>query len=110
MTQQRMITTATVGELAAILPQAARVFERFGIDYCCGGETPFIEACKSAKAAVSDVLTAIDNAVGTAAPGMNYSDLAQRELVDHIVGKHHSFTRTEIRRLVSLIERVVSVH
>jgi regulator of cell morphogenesis and NO signaling len=110
MTQQRFTTTATVGELAAILPQAARVFERFGIDYCCGGETPLIEACKSAKAAVSDVLTAIDSAVGTAGPGMNYSGLSQRELVDHIVGKHHTFTRTEIQRLVSLIKKVVSVH
>src|SRR5215470_6175756 len=110
MTQQRMITTATVGELAATLPQAARVFERFGIDYCCGGETPLIEACKSAKTTVSDVLTAIDRAVGTTAPGMNYLDLSQRELIDHIVRKHHAFTLTEIQRLVSLIEKVVSVH
>jgi regulator of cell morphogenesis and NO signaling len=110
MTQQRITTTATVGELAATLPHAARVFERFGIDYCCGGETPLIEACKSAKAAVSDVLTAINTAVGTTAPGRTYSDLTQRELIDHIVGKHHTFTRTEIQRLVSLVEKVVSVH
>ena len=37
-----MITTEqkTVGELVAERPSRARVFERFGIDYCCGGKKP----------------------------------------------------------------------
>ncbi len=30
----------TVGQLVAERPGRARVFERFGIDYCCGGKTP----------------------------------------------------------------------
>jgi len=32
-----LTTAETVGELAANHPAAARVFEEFGIDYCCGG-------------------------------------------------------------------------
>ena len=35
----------TVRELAAVNPSAARIFERFGIDYCCGGEKSLVEAC-----------------------------------------------------------------
>jgi len=27
-------------------PSRARIFERFGIDYCCGGKTPLEEACR----------------------------------------------------------------
>jgi iron-sulfur cluster repair protein YtfE (RIC family) len=27
----------TVGEIAATIPQATRVFQNLGIDYCCGG-------------------------------------------------------------------------
>ena len=29
--------TKTVGELAIELPGATRIFEKLGIDYCCGG-------------------------------------------------------------------------
>jgi len=32
-----LTTAKTVGELAANHPAAARMFEEFGIDYCCGG-------------------------------------------------------------------------
>ena len=30
--------TRTVRELAIEIPNATRTFEKFGIDYCCGGE------------------------------------------------------------------------
>src|SRR5262245_57674375 len=100
----------TVGELAATLPGATRVFERFGIDYCCGGGQSLIDACKSKGADVDEVRNAIE-ATG-AAPSMerNYADLSQTELTHHIISTHHSFTRLEIKRLSSLIQKVVSVH
>jgi Domain of Unknown function (DUF542) len=37
----------TVGEIASENPTAGRVFENFGIDYCCGGKRPLQEACES---------------------------------------------------------------
>jgi regulator of cell morphogenesis and NO signaling len=39
--------TKTVGEIAAENPSSMRVFERFGIDYCCGGNVSLAEACRS---------------------------------------------------------------
>ena len=37
--------TKTVREIALEQPHSIRVFERFGIDYCCGGRKPLAEAC-----------------------------------------------------------------
>lgn len=37
--------TATVGELVVQRPGRAVVFERYQIDYCCGGRIPLLEAC-----------------------------------------------------------------
>lgn len=37
----------TVGQLVVERPGRARVFERFGIDYCCGGKAPLAKACKA---------------------------------------------------------------
>ena len=38
----------TVGGLVAERPGWARVFEEFGIDYCCGGRRTLGEACEGA--------------------------------------------------------------
>ena len=38
-------TTQTVREIALEQPTSIRVFEQFGIDYCCGGRKPLAEAC-----------------------------------------------------------------
>src|SRR5947207_11366706 len=50
---------STVGQLVAERPSRARVFERLGIDYCCGGKRPLQEVCRERKldlAAVVDEL------------------------------------------------------
>ena len=46
-----MSTTAekTVRELALENPAATRVFEKLGIDYCCGGDRSLEEACRIAN-------------------------------------------------------------
>jgi len=44
------ITAATtLGEIAARIPEATRIFEDFGIDYCCGGKESLEDACASSK-------------------------------------------------------------
>ena len=39
----------TVRELALEKPGAARVFEKLGIDYCCGGKQTLEQACRAAE-------------------------------------------------------------
>jgi regulator of cell morphogenesis and NO signaling len=36
----------TVGQIAAALPASVRVFEKHGVDFCCGGAVPLIVACR----------------------------------------------------------------
>ena len=52
-------TEKTVLELALEKPAAARVFEKLGIDYCCGGKQTLEQACHSASISVVDVLGAL---------------------------------------------------
>jgi regulator of cell morphogenesis and NO signaling len=42
-----MSLTSTVGEVVVKRPGRARVFERFGIDYCCGAKLPLADACSA---------------------------------------------------------------
>jgi regulator of cell morphogenesis and NO signaling len=105
-----LTTNKTVRELALENPVATRVFEKMGIDYCCGGSRSLADACALARVNFEDVqaeLATADTAVREE-PGFETSSL--EELINHIVGKHHSFTRLEIARLTALLDKVCMAH
>ena len=99
----------TVRQLAAVNPSAARIFEGFGIDYCCGGEKSLAEACTAAKVNFHEVKTALEKPVSET-KDRDWQKASLAELVAHIVRKHHRFTREEIARLTPLIAKVEGVH
>ena len=41
-------TTKTVREYALEIPAATRIFEKLGVDYCCGGGKSLAAACIAA--------------------------------------------------------------
>ena len=42
-------TAKAVRELALEIPEATRIFDKIGIDYCCGGGKSLEEACATAN-------------------------------------------------------------
>lgn len=104
--------TKTVRDYAIETPQTIPVFEKLGIDYCCGGNRPLDEACAAANANLDQVLKSLEAAV--AEPGrpsdreLQAGSLA--ELISHIVRTHHVFVRTQIPEIESLIEKVHAKH
>ena len=104
--------TKTVRDLAVEVPNATRVFEELGIDYCCCGDRPLEEACASANLAVDDVLRALEQGSDASASvtACDWNTTSLGELVDHIVNKHHTFVKSETPRLQTLIAKVAGVH
>jgi regulator of cell morphogenesis and NO signaling len=99
----------TVRELVSANPQAARILESFGIDYCCGGEKSLAEACSVAKVKMVEVAEALEKPQ-PAGNDRDWQKASLGELAGYIVEKHHGFTRQEIQRLTPLIAKVVGVH
>jgi regulator of cell morphogenesis and NO signaling len=104
----------TVRELAVEVPSATRVFEKLGIDYCCGGGKKLNEACDQAKLAVNQVLRDLEQAEKArqerqeSSTDWNSEPLA--DVIAHIVKKHHAYVLTEIASLSHLAEKVSSKH
>ncbi len=106
-------TTKTVRELAVENPTATRVFEKLGIDYCCGGNQSLKQACERAKLSVDDVIDSLEMAEETSRATKVMHDWATEplsELITHINNTHHKYTREEIARLRPLFQKVCSVH
>ncbi len=107
--------TKTVREFAVENPATTRVFEKLGIDYCCGGQLSLEEACKNAGVEIERVSTLLEEAKTSGVSGASVSEIDFRTmslaaLADYIVRKHHSFTRDEAARITALLEKVCSVH
>lgn len=107
------IAEKTVREMAAENSSATRVFEKFGIDYCCGGNKSLQEACTAANLRVDHVLDSLEGAEQASRVGLpnrNWQNEPLAELVAHINQTHHKYTREEITRLGPLFAKVCSVH
>jgi regulator of cell morphogenesis and NO signaling len=104
--------TTTVRDLAAGIPGATRVFENFGIDYCCGGARTLADACREASLPVEDLTRSLEEAVRASQPGdgRDWRQESLMALTEYIIDKHHFFTRQELDRLEKLFEKVCSRH
>ncbi len=100
---------APVRDFVLAKPAAARVLESFGIDYCCGGSQTLAQACRAANRPAEEVCAAFRN-LDSLPPEKDWSHAPLAELAQHIVDRHHSFTRAELARITSLIAKVISAH
>jgi len=105
--------TKTVREFALELPQATRIFEKLGIDYCCGGSKALQEACLAVGVPTERVVALLDeSAGGSTAPDKtrDWNTAPLYDLTAYIVDKHHTFTREALLRLSQLLAKVSAVH
>lgn len=104
-------TTQTVREIALEQPSSIRVFEKFGIDYCCGGRKPLADACIAGNLEVDTVIAALEAAAKASdSEGENWAGKSLESLSTHIVTMHHAYVKRELPRLAVLAEKVVNRH
>jgi len=101
----------TVRELAVMLPDATRVFEKTKIDYCCGGDQLLGAACANAGVDLQTLERMLETSTQpTTTATVDFQNLSAVELIQYILDKHHVYTRDEMQRLASLAEKVVTAH
>ncbi len=103
---------ASLGDLVAERPARSRVFDRLGLDYCCGGRLSLAEACRRRGLDVPAVLAEIESSDerGAPAPGPDPRGLGLAELADLIEETHHVYLRENFQRISALLERVIHAH
>ncbi|MEJ7607782.1 MAG: iron-sulfur cluster repair di-iron protein [Bryobacteraceae bacterium] len=105
------IENITVAEIAANSLTAVRVFERLGIDYCCGGKRPLTAVCLQKGYDVATVRNELDEAEkATRETARDWSTTPLQELIAHIVGTHHAYLYRELPALSARLEKVCRVY
>lgn len=106
-----LMTDRAVGQLVAERPARSRVFEKLGIDYCCGGKKSLEDACRDKgldARTIAALLEASEGAPATAE--VDPQAMSLTELADHIEQTHHAYLRRELPRLAMLVRKVAAVH
>lgn len=101
----------TLGAIVSGDYRAAAVFQKYGIDYCCGGARTIEAACGERQLDVTAVL----DEVARECAGRN--DVAPRPaewtptaLVDHIVSTHHVYVRQALPAIAAGTRKIAQVH
>ncbi len=103
--------TKTVGEIAAENPSSARVFEKYEIDYCCGGKIPLAEVCQARGIQASEVEKELAQAAAARpADDRDWNSAPLELLIDHILSTHHLYLKRELPRLTFLLGKVLAAH
>jgi len=105
--------TSTVRDLAAGVPGATRVFENFGVDYCCGGHRTLAAACRESGLPIEDLTRSLEEAWRASLDTGAVRDWRQESLTaltEFIIDTHHCGARQELDRLEKLFDKVCSRH
>jgi regulator of cell morphogenesis and NO signaling len=105
------IDNASVRDIAAGSPDAVRVFERLGIDYCCGGKRLLADVCREKGLELQEVAHEIETAAAARrTPERDWNVAPLTGLIRHIVGTHHEFLRRELPLIGARLEKVYRVY
>jgi regulator of cell morphogenesis and NO signaling len=101
----------TVAELAATSLAAVRIFEKLGIDYCCGGKRPLADVCRDKGYDPEAVRRDLDAAVaGIETPRHDWNTTSLGMLIEHIVNTHHEYLRREFPAVQARLDKVYRVY
>jgi regulator of cell morphogenesis and NO signaling len=100
-----------IAAIATAHPETIRVFQRHGIDFCCGGKRHLAEACAERGLAASAVVADLESSLLDSSPGdRDWTAAPLAELVEHIETRYHEKLREELPRLGQMADKVLRVH
>lgn len=102
----------TIGQIAAKDLRKAKVFKKYGLDFCCGGKKTIQEACSEKGLDVTVVeqeLRQADNKAMSSRP-LPYNEWNLDFLADYIVNTHHAYVRKNLPDIRAYASKVYSVH
>jgi regulator of cell morphogenesis and NO signaling len=109
----RVSPDMTVADIVTRHPETLPVFERAGIDYCCGGGRTLGDASAAKGLGWQAVAAEIDAAIGQAQTGparTSWADAGLTELMGHILDRYHEKLRELLPMLTQMGDKVVNAH
>jgi len=109
--QSKDISDKTIGELVAADYRTAKVFEKHGIDFCCGGKIPLATACRESGIDPSVISREIEAAGNEPMEqDQNYAAWGLPFLADYIINTHHAYLNENMHKISAYADKITQVH
>lgn len=100
-----------ISAIATEFPATVKVFQRRGIDFCCGGNRPLRAAAQEGAGNLDSLIAELETALqAEAEPATDWRTAPLAALVQHIRVTYHQPQTTELERLDALMTKVLRVH
>lgn len=109
--KEKVLGEKTIGEYVAEDYRSAAVFEKYGIDFCCGGQVSLADACR--EKGLDPALLGREIEETRSIPTQqseNYGAWALSFLADYIVNTHHVWLNENTGQIASYARKVAEVH
>ncbi len=101
----------TIGEFVAEDYRTAEVFEKYGIDFCCGGQATLATTCQEKALDPDRVLEEIEAARREPIQrSENYGAWPLPFLIDYIVNTHHIYLKENDEQIAAYARKIAEVH
>ena len=101
----------SIGEIAASDYRKAKIFSKYGIDFCCGGKKSLKEICNDKHLDILQIESEIQQITfENQTKELPYNDWSLDFLIDYIINTHHAYIKKTIPDLIKYVEKVVCVH
>ncbi|MDD2337434.1 MAG: iron-sulfur cluster repair di-iron protein [Geobacteraceae bacterium] len=101
----------TIGEFVAEDYRTAAVFEKYGIDFCCGGKVILSAVCREKGIDLDEILREIVAAgITPLGRSQDYAAWDLSFLSDYIVNVHHAYLWENLPQIAASTRKVAQVH
>ena len=92
--------------------QAASIFEKYHLDFCCKGKRSLEQACSEQQLTVSQVTEELENIFSKESTGtvIDFDKMNLTQLCDYIVQTHHAYVKKEMPQIYAYLQKVSSKH
>jgi len=92
--------------------QAASVFEKYHLDFCCKGKRSLEQACAEQQLSVSKVTEDLENVFtkDNSRTTIDFEKMSLTQLADYIVQTHHAYVKNEMPQIHAYLQKVSSKH
>jgi len=107
----KITSNSSIGEIVAADFRTARVFEKYGIDFCCGGHASLAASCTEKEIdhnLIEEELESIKNE--PVERSQNYTAWALPFLADYIVNTHHVYLNENMEQIAAYANKIAGVH
>ncbi|MDU8923743.1 iron-sulfur cluster repair protein YtfE [Pasteurellaceae bacterium LIM206] len=102
----------SLGEIAASIPGATRLFREYDLDFCCGGTAILADAAAAKGLNLDEIISRLTELQNSrpSFEGQDWRVASYADTIEHILARYHQRHREQLQELILLGEKVEQVH